>query len=279
MASFLYFRENDTRPLNREQIEELGLGYAFAADAEIESREIRGDTPHPDNRPGVVFHDSRRSPHAAGYNEHEQVWRQMPDRDGRPPLWVGMWVMDRPKPEDLAREQQLPGCYVRLADEQQWLIPAVREYDQAEGDFRSLLPAYVSMDDRGRVTRGRVVAAHRQLWEATLPLVDEKVLQGEHAEEAVLGGVVALLRANYRIDLPEIALGEFVVDDATIAAVAMVCSQARRFQEWVQQISDTDAEGEKKNRLSPPTPTGCDTSAGNGDSPPATVPPGATSGP
>lgn len=261
MAGFLYFRSGDTRPMDRQQIDELQLGYAFDRRSEIESRELRGETPS--GQAGVLFCDARRQHgRAATYDAQQQVWARIPLAAGRQELYAGFWLSARPTPADLARDTQLPGAGVRLADGETWLIPCVRDFDEQTGDYVSQLPAYLAVDDSGNVTRGRVVAAYRQLWEETLPLVDEKILGGDHGEQAVLQGVVALLRANYHVSAIEISAAELVADDETIGVIAIVASNFRRFQKWLTSLQDEDEEGQKKSPEFPPTLTGSASSVG-----------------
>ena len=94
---------------------ELGLQYAFENGLTPLGVQNNG----PDGGAGVVIYDSTRVP-KPGYYADKQKWLAIP---GNPAgAWLGCYDEPlSPKPEDVAREEQLGGHRVRLADGQEWL--------------------------------------------------------------------------------------------------------------------------------------------------------------
>ncbi|WP_425397857.1 hypothetical protein [Aeoliella sp.] len=222
MSNFLYFKSGDTRKVvTKDDVAELGLEYALGAS--IENREV---TAGPGGQKGVVFCDSLRSDRPAGYFPDKQTWREMPARDGRPPLYIGYWNDAKPTPESLAREGRLKSVPVIMADDQPWRIPIVRQFNEETGEYESKLPAYLDYDEHGNAVRGRTLDCYQSLWDLTAPVVEPDFGTGDPNEDELklFTAAVALLQANYAVALPELAiLGVLAADDSIVAAIQIHC--------------------------------------------------------
>lgn len=255
--NFLYFKSGNTsKVVSKEDVAELGLEYALGQS--IENREVLNG---PGGQKGVVFCDSERSgDRAAGYFPDQQTWREMPARDGRPPLYIGYWNDAPPTPASLARKTQLPAAPVLMADDRYWQIPIVRNYDEQSDTYTSNLPAYLDYDEQGNITKGRVLGCYKRLWDLTAPVADIKFGTGDPnvSEQQLFTAVVALLQANYVVDLPELAVLGVLADDYSLTAAIEVSCRLDRLKRWI-----AEAEEQKKTTTTPPIPPGSTTSAGD----------------
>jgi hypothetical protein len=131
-----------------------GIGYAF--DRRVVANGVRGG---PGGHDGAVCVDPQSvDAHLIGYHKDRQEWAKVPGADA----WVGMYVEHRPKPADLAREQQLQGHWVTLGDGQKWLCPVAREHlfyeDGRPAQWQCALPSINTIDDEGNWTSGGVAS-------------------------------------------------------------------------------------------------------------------------
>lgn len=254
--NFLYFKAGSiAKVVTKQDVRELGLEYALGDS--IENREVLSG---PGGQRGVVFCDSARAgDRSAGYFPDQQTWREMPTRDGRPPLWIGYWNDAPPTPESLARASQLPGVPVLMADERHWLIPIVRNYDEQRDVYTSNLPAYLDYDGEGRIVPGQVLACHQRLWDLTAPVADAQFGTGDplESEQQLYTAVVALLTANYVVDLPELVVLGVLASDYSLATVVEVSCRYDRLKKWIAESE------EQKKTESTPTEPGSSTSAGD----------------
>lgn len=107
------------------------------------------------------------------YNKKTQEWHRAPvlveGYDG-PGYWVGFERDAPPGPEELARQKQLAGHWVELADGKRWLAPVARLPIGEEGV--PALPRVVKLGaDRAKTMT--VVASHRWLWDEACAFWDE----------------------------------------------------------------------------------------------------------
>lgn len=262
MASFLYFVSGVTTPVTPALIEQYGLGYAFTGTPENSA--TNGNSPS--GVPGCVFVDStRQEGRTAGYHPDRQTWRELPAADNRPPLWLGYWTDAKPTPAQLARTELLDGPELLLADGNRWQVPIVRSYDEVSRTYQCELPAYLDYDAAGRPVRGEVIEKHRRLWELTAPIASRHFADGSEgedgseaeAEQQLYAAVVALLQANYVVDLPELVQLRAIADEASLATAALVSCRYDVLVRWIDEL------GAKKN--DPTTTSGSSTSAGEAD--------------
>lgn len=264
MSYFLYFKAGGGK-VTRADVEQYGLDYALGES--IETREVLAG---PDGSAGGwVFCDSYRAGNrAAAYQPDQQTWRELPHREGRPALWVGYWNDAKPTPASLQRPAMLPGAGVLLADGHQWTVPIVRRAIESDSQlvaYECQLPCYLDYDAEGRVTKGRVLGVHQRLWDLTAPVADAKFGTGDplESEQQLYTAVVALLRANYVVDLPELVLLGVLADDESLALVVQVSCRYDQLRQWVAAARDDNQEGDQKKTESTPPPGGSTTSAGD----------------
>ena len=230
-SGFLYYRAGDQRPVTKEVAAKLGLAYAFPAG--IQNCQVNHNSPSKSQ--GNVFADpARHEGKRVGYFPGEQMWRKLPNVEGRDELWVGYWNDAKPGPADLVRRQLVRGPQIRLADGNAWQIPIVRRFDDASQNWECELPSYFDYDDEGNIVRGSPRAEYASLWDATAPLA-EQLLDGETLDEkAVFSAVEALLQANYVVSLPELLTIHALADNELIASICMVATRYATFIEWCE---------------------------------------------
>jgi len=211
MAGFVYYLP-DQETLTLEAARTGGFAYA------LEGPEIhaRGVARGPDKSgAGVIFGDPERVEQGRiGFWPDRQRWRKYPGRAG---VYVGLDRERPPKPQDLARRDQLSGHLVELADGQKWLAPIARGQvaDQADDSpaWYCALPAEITVDDDGLWTAGDVLPRYAELWRRALAFWDywSAEIRGEQADtdwtEAQLSDLALLaLGTNYVIGKAELRL-------------------------------------------------------------------------
>lgn len=154
MAGFLYYLPGVTSYPTREQLVERGIGYAF--DGEYAGGKPRG----PDGAEGFLLADPKRV-ERIGYLKDQQRWVQCGD------VWVGAYTDAIPTPDDLARDEQLGGHWVKLADGRTWLVPVARSYQEQDGELRwfHALPRTLKRSPDGHWVPGDVLPRYRSLWD------------------------------------------------------------------------------------------------------------------
>jgi len=187
---------------------ELGLQYAFERD--LSPRSVRANGP--DGGQGVVIVDSTRVPKAGHYPE-EQTWLKIP---GNPVgAWVGRYNDEPVRPEDVARDEQLPGHLVQLLDGQEWLAPVGRglaETDSGEWLYYDAVPRRMALDPEGNWSDGEIVERYRPLWAIVTEWWDRTGALGKDDFEETfdiprLADVAAeVLAVNYRLNRAEVWL-------------------------------------------------------------------------
>jgi len=208
MAGLLYYLPGRDQ-VQLDQLAEHGLAYTCERDCTHRATD-RG----PDGGPGMVFADTSHVPFAQlGYWRDKQEWLKFP---GHPSgAWVGFGREHRPAPKDLAREEQLPGHEVRLADGQEWLVPVARGFTENDGELRwyIALPQKTTIDAEGNWMQGDVVACYARLWEIATTWWDtfhvETTPEGVTIRFDFAGSndaAALVLAANYRLAKVEIAL-------------------------------------------------------------------------
>jgi hypothetical protein len=205
MAGIMYYASGPTGTVSLDLAKRWGLGHAFAESPF--AREVKSHTP--DGNDGLIFGDEARlKPYHVLMRMEEQEWRRLPDRDGRPPLWIGWWKESPPTPDALARKRQLPGPEVSLADGAMWKIPLVRRFDGSREQWDCFLPCLLAQDAAGKITKGEVVKAYAELWKATAAAWEATVENRDLPDAEVLAALGLLVATNYVIGAEEfLALG------------------------------------------------------------------------
>lgn len=247
MAGFLYFRAGGQQKVTLEQAQAWGLGYTF--DGSCAGCACNAN--NPSEQPGYVFADVRRqNGKAIGIYGDQQTWRKLPTVEGRPELWLGYWNDAKPTPDCLKRATLLNGPKILLADGNKWQIPIVRHFDDSLSAWQSDLPAYLDYDESGKVVRGTPLEQYRTLWELTTPLAESEVEGKPLDEGAMYTAIVALLQANYVVDLPELVALHALADDDSLALVTMTSCRYHQLVDWIdtlQKKTDSPSEASGSN--------------------------------
>lgn len=272
MRAFFYFVP-DKHALTRAAAAELGLAYAFERGIDCAQVE-RG----PGGKRGVVV--AQQDSYAdgqLGYYEHRQVWRPI----GGTPLYVGHFRDAVPGPEDLARQTQLAGPRLELADGRSWQVPLARAYsERAVGEEIELrwsvqLPQQLELAADGRWVTGNVNRRYAALWELAeawlrLRTGTETAEDRERLDfQGQTDGAVLALQANYRLGRVEAALLGLLTD----------CGVIEVLDRLVDLPTLTEFTKKKQMRLAAEAATsaaGCSSSAGPADATPITGPPSPT---
>lgn len=250
MPGFVYYVPQSKRAaLKLEQVRELGLGYAFE-DRATSAVVTRG----PDDGQGLIVGDPARvAENQLGYFRDRQRWLKVPP--GLPGHEAGAWVgcsIETPlEPAHLAREQQLQGHWVRLADGKRWLAPVARKSLPTDDEpFRYTvgLPHVAGVDEAGQWTATNVVARYAPLWQTAIQFWDA-LLHADIKEETgekvltfsgALSSAVLALSANYRIGTVEATmLGILTLQHAVEVLEALVDYPTVR--EWLKKKQPADA--------------------------------------
>lgn len=225
------------------EMAELGLAYAF--ENNCTPRPVRGAGP--DGEQGVVIYDSTRVP-KPGYYPEQQTWLKIP---GNPAgAWVGCYKNKNEPvtPEDLARQEQLSGHLVELADDQEWLVPVARacgETRDGQPVLYQAVPTRLALDpEDGKWTDGEVIERYRPLWSIATEWWDRyralaEAEEGSEPEETFdfdrrADAATSVLAVNYRLARAEVALlGLF--DGKTPRAVLDAMVDRPTIEEWLKK--------------------------------------------
>jgi hypothetical protein len=126
----------------------------------------------------------------------------------------------------------LPGYSVKLADDREWTVPLVRQFDVDSAELVSALPCYMTCNEAGEWIRENVVAIHAHLWDLLTPFADDIVSRmSDPSYEArdfsvseILGAVTTLLQSNYCVGPGELSLiRAFCKDSSAHEAILSAC--------------------------------------------------------
>lgn len=230
MSSFLYFTEQAHRPVQFEDAQSWGLGYAF--DEQPQSCELDGRTPT-GGKGWLFFSQERLGTAYLGYHAELQVWRKIPGSE----IWIGHDKGKRPGPQTLLRGKPLDGQAVELADGNQWLIPRLRIFSAARG-FQSAMPVRVDLDDDGNWIQGepvgdqeRFAAIVERLIAGMLDsLLDDGIPPLTTLE--MLDIATTLLQANYVVDKVEVAMLGLLTNDDLLMRIGRVAVDFDTAMDW-----------------------------------------------
>jgi hypothetical protein len=204
MGCFLYFVPDRSAGLSNKEISDIGLGYAL--DGTIHQQGLSGAGPG--GLRGVLL-ACGCDPSMVRYADSEQQWYETPFG-----YWIGLWIKDRPNSAALARDSQLDGHYVVLADGDVWLAPMARKY-LADGWYH-VLPRTVKLGPERKWEKGDVVAKYKRLWDngqawwdARLAAVPVESQAGDDIRidfDCAVTLAVESLSENYRIGQDEVSI-------------------------------------------------------------------------
>lgn len=243
MGGFLYYRAGAGEP-TLALAREWGLGYAFVADPVT-----RMHAAGPRNcGQGWVFCDGKRLPDRCSIDEDRQFWRRIPGL--HQDIWLGYWLDAPPQPEELARPELLAGWTLRAADGRYWKIPLVRMFNVETAGPDSALPSFMTLDDRGYLTRGRMKEAYRWLWDLT-EASWQAMIKGEPLSQQECVAVAAgVFQANYAVGATELAVMDVYDEDiVTPSGVVALAVDYKTFRDWSESQKKTkpDATGDGSN--------------------------------
>lgn len=234
MAGLLYYAPGRVS-VDREELAALWLGYAFERNPDCRQCQ-RG----PDSGRGVVFADSRFIPPSElGYHELKQRWAKTAKGD----VWIGVCNDSPPTPADLARDSQIAGHLVILADDQRWLCPVARAFD-TNGDSPVpylALPQTVGVDEHGDWGTGGVVPKFRRLWETATKWFDSVRSAGLGEDSTIkfdfadiADAATLAIQTNYRVGKDEVSiLGLF--DNRCMTAVLQALVDWPTLEDWLKK--------------------------------------------
>lgn len=239
MAGCLYYIPRFDRQIPFEEIRKAGLAYALdekATACTVSNGPGGGGS-------GVVLAVGLFSGHRIGYFEAKQTWRRIP----KSAAWVGFYTDAPPVPDDLVRDQPLPGGIVTLGDGNEWSVPIARANSVTDGQLSSAiaLPSRVTIDDDGAWRNDGIVPRYAELWAAADGFWAAFVVpMAETDDQPELDGTVAYdwalsaLQANYRVGKAEVAmLGLF--DDVNVARILRILIDWDTIVQW-QKKNDAD---------------------------------------
>lgn len=238
MYGFMYFADGIVNPLSETIIASLGLSYAFPTAPMWALLQDRT----PSGRAGTIMAIGERMPNGdlAYRPPPVQAWRKRPGDDC---VWVGYWNDHRPTPEGLAREKQLPGDRVLLADGNSWKVPRLLAHD-GESGFAVDLPCYADLDENGRWVNGGVLKEYADA-AAFAERIYEGVIKAELGEgkrltsEEVLAMSARLLQYNYCISEIEAAMLQLFPVDADLKNIVKAAADWERFVTWCDKKKES----------------------------------------
>lgn len=198
--TFQYFIPTTAKTLSRSDVENVGLGYAI--DHPIPREVIDG----PGHKKGLALAHGK-----GGYvDKDSQTWVPAPTLGAdEPPYWVG-WK-DVPSPEDLARDEQLPGDWVTFEDGSKWMVPKLMLWADSPSDtvpaiWHHSLPCCIDIDDFGNPVMGDVQPKYKDLFDFGMRVMT-KVSGGKESlgDADLMKFATHCLGVNYRVSLLELS--------------------------------------------------------------------------
>lgn len=241
MAGLLYFISGSTVKPRPEEIESLGLAF----DHPPVMAECMGQGP--DGKPGVTVADPNRVPRIGVYLD-EQHWEPVPALEGEPKLYIGWSKKFPPTPQDLARESQVQGPRVKLADGNEWMVPSVWEWSADDATKSLTLPRAVKRSAEGSWVYGDVVPAYKAIWTAAQEywqkLLDT-VSDGQSSYEwpPLFDFACELLRTNYSILPMDVSALTLFTSDNVAQRVCNAAIDWLTFVEWIEKKSAAELAG------------------------------------
>jgi len=126
VSGLLYYLPAVTDAEKVPALRDRGLTAGPCAVLDAERVFVRTVATGPDGAAGIIVADAaawENSQNRPGFFPDRQTWEEI-DR-----IWVGFFTADRPRPADLARDQQVGGHTVTLEDGREYLVPVARAMD------------------------------------------------------------------------------------------------------------------------------------------------------
>jgi len=208
MGRLLYFVDG-VQSVDRAKLDEVGIG-ATIQDAKFAAR---GATTGPGGNPGVTVGTiavgrNGREKHI-GYFPEKQEWEKAKSGD----YWIGKFIEDPPRPEDLLRKEAIDGHNVELFDGNRWIIPIARKIP-----IGSVLPRAMVLGPNGELVMEalprytKLSKMTERIWDswsadARRAMVDEEEVESDDPITVEFGWEIAIeaLGLNYLVGPEEIS--------------------------------------------------------------------------
>lgn len=229
MASFLYFLPGSGNA--KELLAEHGFAHAleYGTPSAIEQTGPAGS-----DVLGLLCVPASKDTASPSYSPDTQVWR----RAAGGKVWVGYEKDRKPTPDVLLRNDVRAGYRCKLADDQEWVIPAA-----------ALFPAALDLDDEDRVVR-KVLPQYVQLSLRAAVILDGFMANKgdfDMTDAELFESATEALAVNYCVGRVEVALLGLLTTDTARAVVY-------RFLDF-PNYQEEKARGEEKNEVSSITAT------------------------
>jgi len=197
MSRFLYYLPEIADPTDALQVAHLAT---VIPRHRLEHRKCeRG----PDTASGLMIASTIHTDSATlGYYPDKQTWQRC--QEGA--FWLGWYTDHPPGPSDLARERQIDGHWVRLADGQRWLVPVARRFPVG-----TALPQVLYLSETGELI-GDVEPAYvgfgqraETLWEQFMAYHTGELTEDEVSIRDFWDFAVEALSLNYRVGQWEVS--------------------------------------------------------------------------
>ena len=244
MAGFLYFVEGS--PENRVDIlKQHKLAYALDGNCGLSPIAL-GATPS--GKPGCLLSDSARHKSPPTFRADVQSWQRFRNH------WVGYYLDDPPRPEELQREKLIPGYTVELGDGNKWQVPLARQYSH-EGEPGSHLPHKLKVNELGVWTVGDVIDRYEDVWSTSVDFFnlwhdaliaaiedgkDSFVFDHAHPQSAS----IKILSANYAISDVEASLLGLLLSDDTAGQIMRAACDCDVAMAWILDSKKNEPESE-----------------------------------
>ena len=197
MSSFYYWIPNGKPSIALPELLQLGLGYALEG-----GHTARGCDSGPDKQRGAVVCQGANKDGRLGYFPEKQTWKQIPGKD----VWCGYYTEAMPTPEELARDEPIPGVWIELDGGGKWQAPIARKRFEDDGElFWSYnVPRRLTLDEGGEWVPGEVKPRYQRLW-ADAERTEQAVIDGAEVDDLDAIAIRAL-QINYRVSAIELDL-------------------------------------------------------------------------
>ncbi len=125
----------------------------------------------PNGEAGILLASSKSPsvpPEKLRYDAEVQTWipPNPDDEDSPRPYWIGFYTDNPPTPADLARDEQLDGEDVQMADGNLWHVPHARRFTFKSFErYECLLPRRWGLSPKTGHIEGNVLEKYQKLWE------------------------------------------------------------------------------------------------------------------
>lgn len=237
MAGLLYYLPGAARSVMLPQIEAMGLGHVFDR---FTPHSSVGVSRGPDSNNGAVLAVAATVPsEIVGYYPDRQTWKKAPGKS----WWVGVDGNNPPKPEDLGRDEILPGHLVRLADQENWIVPIIRGLSDEGGKlaWSREVPTVSRLNDDGVWIEGEMLPEFEHLWQVALDWFELANLRATDEINERFGNMgnghdyaAEALDVNYRIGPAEASILRLFTPQI-VAKILNAIADMPTYFEWIKK--------------------------------------------